>query len=98
MQSPVALALPKPSNVAFPMLWKAMPQTILVADDDPHIREVICFALQQAGFVTGIARDGAACLTAFAAKPADLVILDIGMPELDGLEVCARLPTCRCCS
>jgi two-component system, OmpR family, response regulator len=65
-----------------------MPRHILVADDDPHIREVICFALEKAGMVTEAVADGAAALRAFELKAPELVVLDVGMPEMDGLEVC----------
>lgn len=68
-----------------------MPHHILVADDDPHIREVICFALEKAGMRTAAVSDGAAALRAIERRTPDLVVLDIGMPEMDGLEVCRRL-------
>ena len=68
-------------------------QKILVVDDDPGIREVVCFALQKAGFATNVAADGAQALARFAADPPALVVLDILMPELDGVEVCRRLRT-----
>lgn len=68
-----------------------MPHHILVADDDPHIREVICFALEKAGMKTQAVADGAAALMAIERRAPDLVVLDIGMPEMDGLEVCRRL-------
>jgi two-component system OmpR family response regulator len=64
---------------------------ILVVDDDPHIREVICVALSKAGLSPIIARNGAEALTRFAAEQPALVILDIGMPEIDGLEVCRQI-------
>jgi two-component system OmpR family response regulator len=64
---------------------------ILVVDDDPHLREVVRFALERAGYAVTEAADGAAALAAFAAEPADLIVLDVTMPELDGLEVCRRL-------
>lgn len=64
---------------------------ILVVDDDPHIREVVRFALERAGFGVAEAADGKAALDAFAARSADLVVLDILMPEMDGLEVCREL-------
>lgn len=64
---------------------------ILVVDDDAHIREVVRFALEKAGHEVGEAADGRAALDAFARSPADLVVLDILMPELDGLEVCREL-------
>jgi two-component system OmpR family response regulator len=68
-----------------------MPHRILVADDDPHIREVICFALEKADMKTTAVADGAAALREFDRRAPDLVVLDIGMPEMDGLEVCRRL-------
>lgn len=68
-----------------------MPHHILVADDDPHIREVICFALEKAGMKTLGVADGAAALQEIERRAPDLVVLDIGMPEMDGLEVCRRL-------
>jgi two-component system OmpR family response regulator len=68
----------------------AMPR-ILIADDDPHIREVLRFALAKAGMETEEAGDGEAALAAAARERPDLVVLDINMPRLDGLEVCRRL-------
>jgi two-component system, OmpR family, response regulator len=64
---------------------------ILVADDDPHIRDIICFALEKAGMKTVAARDGEEALRRFGEALPDLVVLDIGMPEMDGLEVCRRI-------
>jgi len=66
-------------------------QTILVVDDDPHIREVVCFALAKAGFRTVTAETGEQALLRHASEQPDLVVLDILMPELDGTEVCRRL-------
>lgn len=68
-----------------------MTPRILVVDDDPHICDVICFALERAGMVTDRAGDGAAALRQFRVSTPDLIVLDIGMPELDGLEVCREL-------
>lgn len=68
-----------------------MAPRILVVDDDSHIRDVICFALEKAGMSTVTARDGVQALDAFRRQPAELVVLDIGMPEMDGLEVCRQL-------
>jgi two-component system, OmpR family, response regulator len=68
-----------------------MAHRILVADDDPHIREVICFALEKAGMVTDPVADGAAALKQFERKTPDLLVLDVGMPEMDGLDVCREL-------
>lgn len=68
-----------------------MPRTILVADDDPHIRQLLVFALGKAGLDAVEAEDGEAALAAVAAHRPDLVVLDINMPRMDGLEVCRRL-------
>jgi two-component system OmpR family response regulator len=64
---------------------------ILVVDDDPHIRDLIRFALRKEGFEVADAGDGLAALEAHRREAPDLVILDILMPELDGTEVCRRL-------
>src|SRR5689334_18674263 len=64
---------------------------ILVADDEPNIREVISFALERAGFATATARNGSEALQQFRRGPLDLIVLDIGMPEMDGLEVCRQI-------
>jgi two-component system OmpR family response regulator len=69
----------------------AMPRTILIADDDPHIREILVFCLEKAGFRVIQAADGAAALQAFERDHPDLLVLDIGMPEMDGLEVCRHV-------
>jgi len=68
-----------------------MPRTILVVDDDPHIRQLLVFALGKAGLATHEAADGEEALALIAASPPDLVILDINMPRMDGLEVCRRV-------
>lgn len=65
--------------------------TVLVADDDRHIREVVRFALEKAGHRVMEAADGAAALEQVRNRPIDLVLLDIVMPEEDGLEVCRKL-------
>jgi two-component system OmpR family response regulator len=68
-----------------------MPRTILIADDDPHIRQLLVFALAKAGLDTIEAADGEATLAAVAATAPDLIVLDINMPRMDGIEVCRRL-------
>ena len=73
------------------MILCPMPRTILVVDDDPHIRQLLVFALDKAGLATIEAEDGEAALAAAAAHAPDLVVLDINMPRMDGLEVCRRL-------
>ncbi|MDX1388223.1 MAG: response regulator transcription factor [Acidobacteriota bacterium] len=67
------------------------PHVILVVDDDPHIREVIRFALQKEGFETVEAANGREALEAFDRSPPSLMVLDILMPEMDGCEVCRAI-------
>jgi len=68
-----------------------MTRSVLIVDDDPHIRQLLAFALAKGGFETREAGDGEAALAAIAAAAPDLVILDINMPRMDGLEVCRRI-------
>ncbi|BBD02430.1 two-component system, OmpR family, response regulator [Sphingobium sp. YG1] len=68
-----------------------MPSTILIVDDDPHIRQLLVFAFGKAGLETIEAADGEEALTQVERQRPDLVILDINMPRMDGLEVCRRL-------
>jgi two-component system, OmpR family, response regulator len=67
------------------------PRLILIADDDPHIREVVKFALEKAGFLTAQAADGRDTVERFLSLKPDLLILDVVMPEMDGTEVCRRI-------
>ncbi|WP_299880561.1 response regulator transcription factor [uncultured Cocleimonas sp.] len=64
---------------------------ILVVDDDPHIREVITFALEKAEMSVTTANDGRQALQSYTDSPADLIVLDINMPEMDGLECCREI-------
>jgi two-component system OmpR family response regulator len=73
------------------MISVAMPRTILVVDDDPHIRQLLVFAFAKAGMESIEAGDGEAALALAASHSPDLVVLDINMPKMDGLEVCRRL-------
>jgi two-component system OmpR family response regulator len=73
------------------MILCPMPRTILVADDDPHIRQLLVFALAKAGLGTLEAADGEEALAVAQAQAPDLIVLDINMPRMDGLEVCRRL-------
>ena len=64
---------------------------VLVVDDDQTVREVVVSYLRAAGHDVPEAADGEAGLAAMDDEPADLVILDVMMPGMDGLEVCRRL-------
>lgn len=68
-----------------------MVQRIQIVDDDAHIRDVIRFALEDAGFATVDAENGNQALLHLAKQPSDLVVLDIGMPELDGFQTCREI-------
>ena len=68
-----------------------MTHRILIVDDDLHIREVIRVALRKAGMTVNEAKDGREALARFSTDRPDLIILDIGMPELDGLDVCREV-------
>lgn len=68
-----------------------MSNTILVVDDDPEIRDVVGISLGQAGFDVVEARDGAEALSVYGKRAADLIVLDIGLPEMDGRDVCREL-------
>jgi two-component system OmpR family response regulator len=65
-----------------------MTHSILIVDDDPEIRQVLRIGLSQAGFETQEAGDGAEGLVKATSGRFDLIILDIGLPRMDGLEVC----------
>lgn len=66
-------------------------QSILIVDDDPQIRDVLRIALKQAGLSVSEAGDGAEGLKKASAGRFDLVVLDIGLPRMDGLQVCREL-------
>ncbi len=65
--------------------------TILVVDDESHIRDVVQYALEREGMRVVCAGDGRAALEMLRSQAIDLVVLDILMPELDGLSVCRRI-------
>ena len=66
-------------------------QTILVVDDEPSIREVVSLYLTRAGYNVKVAEDGQQALQEMAIKLPDLVVLDLMLPKVDGLEVTRRL-------
>jgi two-component system OmpR family response regulator len=68
-----------------------MSKQILVVDDDPHIREVVQFALEKAGLEAIEACDGQQALALFKKSVPALIVLDITMPEMDGLAVCREI-------
>jgi DNA-binding response OmpR family regulator len=65
--------------------------TILLVDDEDSIQKLLTYPLEREGYRVLQARDGEEALTRFASERVDLVVLDIMLPKLDGLEVCKRL-------
>ena len=65
--------------------------TVLVVDDEPTIAEVVARYLERAGYRTRVAADGAQAIEAAASRRPDLVVLDLMLPGVDGLEVMRRL-------
>jgi DNA-binding response OmpR family regulator len=70
---------------------QAMAKRVLVVDDEPNIVMSLRFLMEREGFQVEVASTGQAAVAALDRAPADLVLLDIMMPELDGFEVCQRI-------
>ena len=64
---------------------------ILVVEDDRDIAEVVGRYLERAGFAVDLLSSGREALTALAERPPDLIILDLMLPQVDGLEICRRI-------
>jgi two-component system KDP operon response regulator KdpE len=67
------------------------PPSILLVDDDPHVLRSLGAALESHGYRVRSAPNGATALDSCAAERPDVVLLDLALPELDGVEVCRRL-------
>ena len=67
--------------------------TILLVDDEDSVQKLLTYPLEREGFRVVQARDGEEALSRFSAEHVDLVVLDVMLPKLDGLEVCRRLRT-----
>jgi two-component system, OmpR family, response regulator len=65
--------------------------TVLVADDDRDIRDLVSFKLSQAGFRLQVCDDGITALAAIEAEPPDLAVLDVMMPGLSGIDVLRKV-------
>jgi DNA-binding response OmpR family regulator len=77
-------------------LWQSPPRTrgkqsILVVEDDPDIAALVCFDLERQGLLATSVADGEAALAAVERDPPALVILDLMLPGMSGLEVCRRI-------
>ena len=69
--------------------------SVLLAEDDPAISEPLARALRREGYEVGVAADGPGTLEAARAGGIDLIVLDVGLPGTDGLEICRRLRAAR---
>ncbi len=67
--------------------------TIMLVDDEESIQKLLTYPLEREGYTVVQARDGEEALMRFAERAVDLVVLDVMLPRLDGLEVCRRLRT-----
>jgi DNA-binding response OmpR family regulator len=67
--------------------------TIMLVDDEESIQKLLTYPLEREGYRVVQARDGEEALARFSEIPIDLVVLDVMLPKLDGLEVCRRLRT-----
>ena len=68
-----------------------MASKILIVEDEPDIVELLMYNLHQAGFKTDAVLNGAAALERVKIEPPDLILLDLLLPEVDGLEICRTL-------
>jgi len=70
-------------------------KTILIVDDDEDIRELLSYNLKKAGFNVEIAKNGRECLSKLKGNKPNLILLDVMMPEMDGLEVCEEIKSVK---
>jgi DNA-binding response OmpR family regulator len=64
---------------------------ILIVDDDPHTLDILSRWLAREGYTTTRADSGVSCLQRLSQEKVDVIVLDVMMPEMDGLQVCERL-------
>jgi len=75
-----------PSSIALPRR-QTLPKHVVLADDDDSVRQSLVMFLERAGFLVTPARNGQQALTAVVNEEPDLVVTDIMMPDMDGLEL-----------
>ena len=68
-----------------------MAKRVLLVDDEPLILKGLKYTLEQEGYETDSALDGEEALSKFFAEPDDLILLDVMLPQLDGIQVCQRI-------
>ncbi len=67
------------------------PQTILIVEDETSIASFVALYLKNAGYIVKAVGTGGAALNAIAAEPPALIVLDLNLPDMDGLEICRRV-------
>ncbi|MEM1428894.1 MAG: response regulator transcription factor [Pseudomonadota bacterium] len=65
--------------------------SILIVDDDPRLRDIVRLTLEQAGFGVLTAADARSAMTHLGREAPQLVVLDVGLPQVDGFEICRRI-------
>lgn len=80
-----------PSRLCALIAKACLMPTVLVVEDDTDIRDLLCRALRSAGYVTRAESNGRAALAAIRRDPPDLVLLDYGLPGMNGVDVCREL-------
>ena len=70
---------------------RKMAKRILLVDDEPLILKGLRFTLEQEGYEILTAADGEEALKVFFEQPVDLVLLDVMLPKMDGIQVCQRI-------
>ncbi len=68
-----------------------MPKNILVVDDDPHIQDLVSHFLEPQGFIISVCGDGYAAAEIIGKNTFDLIILDISMPYINGIQTLSRI-------
>src|SRR3990172_9547992 len=76
---------------SMPREQKRMPSRVLIIEDDKDIAHLVALHLRDTGYEVSLAFDGKAGLEQALSKPYDLIILDLMLPAVDGLEVCRRM-------
>src|SRR6185436_8180316 len=79
---------PLQSSLMHSIRMSGVTARILIVEDDPDIAQLVARYLDKAGYTTTILASGREALRAIGAQPPDLLILDLMLPQVDGLEIC----------
>jgi DNA-binding response OmpR family regulator len=87
----IMLDLPQPSSGTFMEVRELGRPDVLIVDDEPQVREIVASYLERDGFTVRSAADGRAALVEIGRKRPDVLVLDLMLPEVNGLEVLHKL-------